>query len=410
VTVVALLTALAVPVPGTTSAADPAVTVTSPGGYAVTDGVPTPADLQAQRRKLDELRQTVQEQTDELSRATADLEAAALEAATALEAYTTAVRASQQAQAVEDRERRLLLEARLELAQNRRELGRWARQAYQGGAAYEEHPAVVTLLGARSTDEAATTLALLRGVGRAKGRAVNAVEAAERRQNVATTRAGSAASAAAAAQSAAAEAKQARDEAVARQRGKVATLETALRSTTQEAAEAEAEERRLREAAELARRLRESGGPGGNAVTGEVGDCTGGDVALYLNGEIPLEALCPLAAAPGHRLRADAAFAFDKLAGEYARTFGRLPCVSDSYRDYPSQVSLRARKPGLAAVPGTSNHGWGTAVDLCGGIESFGTPQHEWLVVNGPMFGWYHPSWAQAGGSKPEPWHFEYGG
>jgi LAS superfamily LD-carboxypeptidase LdcB len=63
----------------------------------------------------------------------------------------------------------------------------------------------------------------------------------------------------------------------------------------------------------------------------------------------------------------------------------------------------------MAAVPGTSNHGWGRAVDLCGGIESFGTPQHDWLVANAPRFGWVHPSWAEVTGSRPEPWHFEFG-
>jgi LAS superfamily LD-carboxypeptidase LdcB len=65
-------------------------------------------------------------------------------------------------------------------------------------------------------------------------------------------------------------------------------------------------------------------------------------------------------------------------------------------------------KPTLAAVPGTSNHGWGTAVDLCGGVERFDTDEHAWVVEHGPSYGWIHPSWAAAGGSRPEPWHFEY--
>jgi hypothetical protein len=29
---------------------------------------------------------------------------------------------------------------------------------------------------------------------------------------------------------------------------------------------------------------------------------------------------------------------------------------------------------------------------------------------NAPLYGWYHPTWAQQGGGKPEPWHWEYGG
>ena len=55
------------------------------------------------------------------------------------------------------------------------------------------------------------------------------------------------------------------------------------------------------------------------------------------------------------------------------RPSARPICITDSYRTYASQVRLYGQKPALAAVPGTSNHGWGLAVDLCGGIEHFGT-------------------------------------
>nr|WP_269811342.1 M15 family metallopeptidase [Kineosporia rhizophila] len=117
-----------------------------------------------------------------------------------------------------------------------------------------------------------------------------------------------------------------------------------------------------------------------------------------------------MATAPGHHLRADAAYAFDQLSQTYAEQFGTFVCVTDSYREYATQVRLYATKPNLAARPGQSNHGWGTAVDLCGGVQSFGTPEHEWLFANAPLFGWFHPAWAQAGGSRPEPWHWEFGG
>ena len=45
----------------------------------------------------------------------------------------------------------------------------------------------------------------------------------------------------------------------------------------------------------------------------------------------------------------------------------------DTYRGYPGRERLYGGMPALAVVPGTSNHEWGLAVDLCGGIESFGT-------------------------------------
>ena len=63
-----------------------------------------------------------------------------------------------------------------------------------------------------------------------------------------------------------------------------------------------------------------------------------------------------------------------------------------------------------AASPGTSQHGLGRALDLCGGINSFGSPAHLWMKQNAPLFGWFHPAWAEPDGSLPEPWHWEYAG
>ncbi len=128
-------------------------------------------------------------------------------------------------------------------------------------------------------------------------------------------------------------------------------------------------------------------------------------VSSYANGFLPASALCPIGVG-SHALRADAAAAFQAMNAAY----GNQLCVTDSYRSYAGQVDVFARKPGLAAVPGTSNHGWGVAVDFCGGIETFGTPAHEWMVANARQFGWTHPSWAQQGGSRPEAWHWEFVG
>jgi len=139
-----------------------------------------------------------------------------------------------------------------------------------------------------------------------------------------------------------------------------------------------------------------------------VGTCRGADISSYPNGSVPVSALCPLWAAPGENLRADAAHAFQALSEAYALNFGDPICVTDSYRTLGEQVSLYATKPHLAARPGSSNHGWGTALDLCGGIQSFGSAQHVWMRQNAPLFGYFHPTWAQAGGSRPEPWHWEY--
>ena len=126
------------------------------------------------------------------------------------------------------------------------------------------------------------------------------------------------------------------------------------------------------------------------------------------NGFLPASTLCPLSTGRGHRLRTDAARAFELLRAAYASSLGRPLCVTDSYRSYPAQVDVFARKPSLAAVPGTSQHGWGLALDLCGGVQVFGSEAHEWMRTNAPAFGWHHPRWARQDGRKPEPWHWEF--
>jgi cell wall-associated NlpC family hydrolase len=129
----------------------------------------------------------------------------------------------------------------------------------------------------------------------------------------------------------------------------------------------------------------------------------------YPNGLIPPSAMCPLGVA-GHQLRCDAAAAYRAMSAAFAADMGAPICITDSYRTYASQVDLYGRKPALAAVPGTSNHGWGLAVDLCGGIERFGTAQYQWMVTNAGRFGYLHPTWADPGNGREEPWHWEYAG
>ncbi len=157
-------------------------------------------------------------------------------------------------------------------------------------------------------------------------------------------------------------------------------------------------------------------GPTGGALRMECGNTVypssyGGARAWggYPNGLIPPSAMCPLGAA-GHTLRCDAAAAYRAMSAAYAAAFGTPLCVTDSYRTYAGQVRLYGQKPALAAVPGTSNHGWGLAVDLCGGVERFGTPQYDWMKVNAGRFGFLHPDWAEPGNGREEPWHWEYAG
>ncbi|HEY0508489.1 MAG TPA: NlpC/P60 family protein [Blastococcus sp.] len=129
----------------------------------------------------------------------------------------------------------------------------------------------------------------------------------------------------------------------------------------------------------------------------------------YPNGLIPPSAMCPLGSA-GHTLRCDAAAAYRAMSSAFAGTFGTPLCITDSYRTYGSQVRLYGQKPALAAVPGTSNHGWGLAVDLCGGVERFGTAQYDWMKAHSGRFGFLHPDWAEPGNGREEPWHWEFAG
>lgn len=126
------------------------------------------------------------------------------------------------------------------------------------------------------------------------------------------------------------------------------------------------------------------------------------------NGEIPTEALCQLGVYR-HALRCDAAAGYLAMGEAYRAEFGTELCITDSYRSLSGQVSAFYRKPALAAVPGTSNHGWALAVDLCGGVHVAGSPQWTWMTANAGRFGFVQPAWAAPGGEKPEPWHWEFG-
>lgn len=132
----------------------------------------------------------------------------------------------------------------------------------------------------------------------------------------------------------------------------------------------------------------------------------------------------------GHVLRADAAASWMRLTGDY----GRQIRVTDAYRSYVTQERIfkqrytpqksgggyygdvrfwngvrYVRKPGTAAaaVPGTSNHGWGVALDLADGVNTGAGPAWEWLQANAARYGWVNPAWAKNPRTY-EPWHWEY--
>jgi hypothetical protein len=166
---------------------------------------------------------------------------------------------------------------------------------------------------------------------------------------------------------------------------------------------------RVREAARLSRLAAERAARFRALASRGGAGCHGSSTAGMANGNLDPAVLCRLWRAPGHRLRTDAAKAFARMSQYHLTTQGTPLCVTDSYRSYSEQVDVYRRKPDLAAVPGTSNHGWGRALDLCGGVQTAGTAAYRWMKRNAPQFGWHHPAWAEPSGSKPEAWHWEFG-
>ncbi len=91
------------------------------------------------------------------------------------------------------------------------------------------------------------------------------------------------------------------------------------------------------------------------------------------------------------------------------------PRNESCYRTYEMQVWWRDfycffGQCGYAAVPGTSIHGWGRAIDFEDGAGelTFSSAGYRWLQANAWRWGFVHPDWAEPGGSSPEPWHWEH--
>lgn len=129
-----------------------------------------------------------------------------------------------------------------------------------------------------------------------------------------------------------------------------------------------------------------------------------------------------LKAIPGGQLHHLAAAAWKSLLVAATKAGVDLKPTSpvDTYRPYEVQLrifkerydttkrlskprtfegKLHWLKPGkaAAAVPGTSNHGWGLAID----VANINQTKLEWLVANAGAFGF---SWEL----QDEPWHLRY--
>jgi hypothetical protein len=123
------------------------------------------------------------------------------------------------------------------------------------------------------------------------------------------------------------------------------------------------------------------------------------ELVPYGNGQVPADALSPIGSA-GHRLWKPAATSFEAMRAAAARD-GVTIGITDSYRSYDSQVELAARKGlysqgGLAAKPGTSDHGWGIATDL-----KLDPAALSWMRRNAGTYGFVEDT-------PRESWHWGY--
>jgi hypothetical protein len=122
------------------------------------------------------------------------------------------------------------------------------------------------------------------------------------------------------------------------------------------------------------------------------------------NGNLPQSDLAPIA---GGQLAKAAAAGFNAMNVESRAKYGvelRPTGSMSSYRSFSQQQYLYnlylSGNGNLAAIPGTSNHGLGIAVD-------FATPQMRSIVDSiGAKYGW-SKSWSDA---PSEWWHIRYEG
>jgi zinc D-Ala-D-Ala carboxypeptidase len=374
----------------------------------------TPAQVKAQIAAADVLRSRLTASSAAMAAASSRLEQLARRSSGLLARLADARDAERAAHAETAAQQRRLAVLATQVAAEKTRLGQWAHDSYvSGGGSLSNLAATMHLLTSGSPQDSSDGLAVLSYLADERGRAFDHLKALLAAQDDATAKAAAAAKRADDAAKVALAAKAALDRSVAQQRAALKRFRAAQAAQVATAgglrgdllrsgsAAARAADRRL------AKVLRAHGGPAG-AKAGA--DCSPGDTRDYPNGAVPASALCPMYGSADERLREDPARAFNAMSRAYEHDTGSPLCVTDGYRPLNEQYAVAHDTPNLAARPGTSHHGLGIAADLCGGVQSFGTSAYLWMQHNAPLYGWYHPAWAEPSGSMPEPWHWEYAG
>jgi D-alanyl-D-alanine carboxypeptidase len=371
----------------------------------------SPADLAAQIASATALADQLNRSNAGIAAAATKLDRLSVEANTLLQEFAKARDAERAAREEANRDVLLFQQLSARLGEDRRALGQWAYQAYAGGSGSLDDMGALLDTLTKSAAEASDTAAQLSYLSDQRTSAFERVRDHAELQRDIAARAVEARTRAIAAAQLAADAKAKLDAVIVQQKNQLdttrrlhATLVTkvgpinGLLLGSGDAA-----------AREAARTLIKAVLVPGVAKDGSVTACSN-DNADYPNGHIPASALCPLYGDPSQSLRPTAAAAFNALSLAYQRDTGTPICITDSYRSFAEQLMVKAERGAWAATPGTSEHGMGRAVDLCGGIQDFGSPAHLWMKQNAPLYGWFHPDWAEPTGALPEPWHWEYAG
>ncbi|WP_312295143.1 M15 family metallopeptidase [Dermacoccus nishinomiyaensis] len=149
--------------------------------------------------------------------------------------------------------------------------------------------------------------------------------------------------------------------------------------------------------------------------------------ARAVNGRLPMSAVTRLPSwsvnvsnlphEPRYLSRA-AAVGYLGLAAAFKARFGVALTITEAYRTLSRQQLLyRTLGYPRAAVPGTSNHGLGNAIDFgiarTNAINSplyFGRSYDVWLTANSKRWGFDRPDYMDRRGSNPEWWHYNFVG
>ncbi|MEO6144216.1 MAG: D-alanyl-D-alanine carboxypeptidase family protein [Dermatophilaceae bacterium] len=372
----------------------------------------TPQELANQVKAADALRAELMKSSAEVAATNARLERISAQANTLLATLSAARIAQSDAETTAASQRARLVELGKEVQGAQDALGQLASDAYiRGGGPLGDLTALFEALTSPSASRNTDSLATVHYLVDARARLFRRLESLQSEQVTVSASAEAASVKATAAAKTAALAKSKLDVVIAEQRAALEGFRAAQAGQVGQAAGLRGALLRSEDPLAIAadRRLAEAlHGQDFKLLTDDSSSCGRDDPANYANGQLPASALCPLYAAPDQSLRREAALAFNAMSNAYQQQTGSALCVADSYRSYVEQVAIKLERPGLAATPGTSQHGLGLALDLCGGVQNFSAPAHLWMQRNAPLYGWFHPGWAEPSGVLPEPWHWEF--